>query len=205
VSFSTDARRAGSVRCRTDRAQARAYNSAMRLDNFITRNAEEILVEWEAIAIRLIAPPESVTPLALRDHVAAIVHAIAQDLEDGAARPEPAHKSASFVGIAGSDATAATMRHALDDLKGFDLPRLAAELRALRVSVLRLWLQRCSPDETACYQLARFNEAIDQGLAESIARYSREPGRAHGAGEALSMAELNAIAFDETRRFEARL
>src|SRR3954469_16884261 len=69
--------------------------------------------------------------------------------------------------------THGVLRH----LAGFDLRQLAAEFRALRASVLRLWLKRGVEDATAFYQMTRFNEAIDQALAESIANYSDEVGR----------------------------
>jgi signal transduction histidine kinase len=66
---------------------------------------------------------------------------------------------------------------ALRHLAGFDLRQLAAEFRALRASVLRLWLKKNAGDESSLYQLTRFNEAIDQALAESIANYSNEVAR----------------------------
>jgi signal transduction histidine kinase len=51
---------------------------------------------------------------------------------------------------------------------------MISEYRALRASVVHLWLDETRgmhPDETA--DLMRFNEAIDQALAESAASYSR--------------------------------
>src|SRR5688500_5464719 len=41
---------------------------AMRLSTFITRNLEQILVEWESFAASLLAPGQAMTSLALRDH-----------------------------------------------------------------------------------------------------------------------------------------
>lgn len=56
---------------------------------------------------------------------------------------------------------------------GFDLNQLASEYRALRASVIRLWkAQVADLDDSGFYEMMRFNEAIDQALAESIVSYS---------------------------------
>ena len=149
----------------------------MRLAKFITRNLEEILVEWEAFAASLLAPDQVMTSLALRDHASQILLAIAEDIESSQTDLEQAYKSKGFAPIAEAARTAAMTHGALRHLAGFDLRQLAAEFRALRASVLRLWLKRGVADETAFYQMTRFNEAIDQALAESIANYSDEVAR----------------------------
>ena len=149
----------------------------MRLAKFITGNLEEILVEWEAFAASLLAPDQVMTSLALRDHASQILLAIAEDIESSQTDLEQAYKSKGFAPIAEATRTAAMTHGALRHLAGFDLRQLAAEFRALRASVLRLWLKRGVADETAFYQMTRFNEAIDQALAESIANYSDEVAR----------------------------
>jgi signal transduction histidine kinase len=149
----------------------------MRLAQFITLNLEQILVEWEAFASSLLAPGHTMTPLALRDHARQILQAIAEDIETNQTDLEQAYKSQGFVPIAEASHTAAMTHGALRHLAGFDLRQLAAEFRALRASVLRLWLKRGAQDDTAFYQMTRFNESIDQALAESIANYSDEVAR----------------------------
>jgi signal transduction histidine kinase len=57
---------------------------------------------------------------------------------------------------------------------GFDIKQLASEYRALRASVLRLWTDTCPPDASALDDVMRFNEAIDQALAESIGFFSAQ-------------------------------
>jgi signal transduction histidine kinase len=53
----------------------------------------------------------------------------------------------------------------------FSLSDLVGEYRALRASVLSLWLR--TPDATEdLAQVVRFNEALDQLIAESVERYS---------------------------------
>jgi signal transduction histidine kinase len=148
----------------------------MRLSRFLTENLEEIIVEWEAFAASL-SQEQVMTPLALRDHASEILRAIALDIESGQTDLEQAYKSKGHVQIAEATRTAAMTHGALRHLAGFDLRQLAAEFRALRASVLRLWLKRGTQDETAFYQMTRFNEAIDQALAESISNYSDEVAR----------------------------
>jgi hypothetical protein len=150
----------------------------MRLSQFITDNLEEILVEWEAFAKTLVESGEQMTSLALRDHASQILQAIALDIEEAQSDLEQAYKSKGYVRIAEATRTAAMTHGALRYLAGFDLRQLAAEFRALRASVLRLWLKRGGTGEDqALYQVTRFNEAIDQALAESISNYSNEVAR----------------------------
>src|SRR3954467_4616389 len=149
----------------------------MRLAQFIIEDAEMILVEWEAFATSLLAPGQTMTSLALRDHAKQILQAIALDIEEGQTDLAQAYKSKGYVRIADATRTAAQTHGALRYLAGFDLRQLTAEFRALRASVLRLWLKRGAADETALYEMTRFNEAIDQALAESIGNYSDEVAR----------------------------
>ncbi len=149
----------------------------MKLATFITENIEQILVEWEAFAASLLAPGQVMTSLALRDHATQILLAIAEDIESAQSDLEQSYKSKGFAEIPEATRTAAMTHGALRYLAGFDLRQLAAEFRALRASVLRLWLKRGMTGETAFYEMTRFNEAIDQALAESISNYSDEVAR----------------------------
>src|SRR4029077_17391753 len=125
----------------------------------------------------LLPSGEVMTSLALRDHATQILRAIAEDIASNQTQLEQAYKSKGFVPIAAGIQTAAMTHGALRYLAGFDLRQLAAEFRALRASVLRLWLKRGADDPTALYQMTRFNESIDQALAESIVNYSDEVAR----------------------------
>jgi signal transduction histidine kinase len=149
----------------------------MRLAQFITEDAELILVEWEAFARSLLIDGQKMTSLALRDHASQILQAIALDIEESQTELAQAYKSKGYARIADATRTAAQTHGALRYLAGFDLRQLTAEFRALRASVLRLWLKRGAADETALYEMTRFNEAIDQALAESIGNYSDEVAR----------------------------
>ena len=56
---------------------------------------------------------------------------------------------------------------------GFDLMEVVSEYRALRASVLELWHQsKPQPDERDVSDITRFNESIDQSLAEAVMSYT---------------------------------
>ena len=55
---------------------------------------------------------------------------------------------------------------------GFNITQLTAEYRALRASVLSRWADVCDPESMDLQEMIRFNEAIDQAIAESVAFYS---------------------------------
>ena len=56
----------------------------MRISEFILRDMEHILVEWEAFARTLFPPSEQASQLMLRDHAMEMLQVIAKDL----ARPQ---------------------------------------------------------------------------------------------------------------------
>ena len=144
----------------------------MRLSQFIEQNVETIVTEWESFARATIEPAQTMSRLALRDHAAQILLAIAKDLQQPQSEHERHVKSR---GLAESDAieTSAATHGVLRQLVGFDLVQLAAEYRAVRATVLRLWKQVPKiSDANTVEDVARFNEAVDQALAESIASYS---------------------------------
>jgi hypothetical protein len=65
----------------------------MRLAEFIPRNMEAILVQWEAFASTLAPAATNMTPLALRDHAQQILEAVVADLSTTQTRQAQADKS----------------------------------------------------------------------------------------------------------------
>jgi signal transduction histidine kinase len=57
---------------------------------------------------------------------------------------------------------------------GFNVNQLVSEYRALRASVLRLWAKACEPGDVYLPDVLRFNEAIDQAVAESVAFFNAQ-------------------------------
>jgi signal transduction histidine kinase len=147
----------------------------MRLAQFITRNFETILEQWEAFAATCLPAARHLKPLELRDHAKQMLEAIAVDLSTSQTREEQAAKSKGLTPVMFHAAETAAQTHAVLRAKsGFDIRQLASEYRALRASVLRLWTDACPPDPAELDDVMRFNEAIDQALAESIALFSAQ-------------------------------
>lgn len=148
----------------------------MRLAPFIQQNLEPILAEWDVFARSLLPAAQGMSAEALRDHARQILQTVALDMQT---RQSPAEQKEKSLGE-GHDApgvsdSAATVHGALRYEVGFDLVQLIAEYRALRASVLRLWVRQACDNEPAEMQdLIRFNEAIDQAIAESVAKYSAD-------------------------------
>jgi signal transduction histidine kinase len=110
----------------------------------------------------------------LRDDAAEMLKTIAQDME----RPQtPAEQTAKSEGRGPKtvqDTSAET--HSIVRLsQGFNQVQALSEFRALRATVIRLWINS-SPrlDDSAIYQLIRFNEGIDQALSESAAQFMEQ-------------------------------
>jgi signal transduction histidine kinase len=90
------------------------------------------------------------------------------------------HLCTNFMSAARSQTpeTAAQTHALLRARSGFEINQLAAEYRALRASVLRLWMDVCQPEAPHPDDIIRFNEAIDQALAESVSFFSAQVDQA---------------------------
>ncbi|HYR12304.1 MAG TPA: sensor histidine kinase, partial [Longimicrobium sp.] len=148
----------------------------MRLAEFILANREPILAEWEAFA-RTCTPASSAMDItALRDHANEMLTVIAADLatpQGGTAQEE---KSKGNAPSTESELVTAAEEHGAGRAEsGFTMEQMVSEYRALRASVIRLWVQARGELKPADVEdLTRFNEAIDQSLAESVTRYTEE-------------------------------
>jgi signal transduction histidine kinase len=147
----------------------------MRLGEFIVASMEPILIEWEAFAATQLPAGASMTHEGLRNHASQMLTAIAKDLSEPQSAEAQSQKSKGLAPIfAGAPETAAETNALLRAQGGFDINQMAAEYRALRASVLRLWAKDPGSATTDLQDTIRFNEAIDQALAESIAFFSAE-------------------------------
>jgi signal transduction histidine kinase len=152
----------------------------MRLSTFIRTQSEQILSAWDEFAATVHHSGKDLDAQALRDHAGQILMAIAEDLD----RPQSSAQGvAKSQGNAPREATSPdTPAETHADTRitaGFAVDAMITEYRALRASVLRLWAAS-KGDETHAdelQQLTRFNEAIDQAVAESVARYSEQVQR----------------------------
>jgi signal transduction histidine kinase len=119
------------------------------------------------------------TQLALRDHAQPILEAVAKDLTTAQTREAQSEKSKGRAPkVAGAPETAAQTHAVLRARSGFDINQLVAEYRALRASVLRLWIDATPLDPPEVEDIIRFNEAIDQAVAESVGHFHAQVERA---------------------------
>ena len=147
----------------------------MRLADFILHDMEAILEAWEAFADAQLPAARHMDSLALRDHAREILQAVSKDISTPQSREAQTAKSWGLAPIPiGAPETAAQTQALLRARCGFDIIQLAAEYRALRASVLRLWGDDSPPESTHLDDIIRFNEAIDQALAESVAFFSTQ-------------------------------
>ncbi len=150
----------------------------MRLPEFMLTHREQILSEWVAFARSCLTTPETMDLAELRDHASEMLDTIATDLNTPQTKLQQVDKSEGKLDAepdsAGPD-TAAQSHGAARAESGFTVEQMVSEYRALRASVTRLWidaggaLSRSDLDD-----LIRFNEAIDQALAESTSRFTQD-------------------------------
>ena len=147
----------------------------MRLADFIEGNLELILSEWVEFAKSCGPSGMAMDMGSLRDHAVQMLQAIAADLRTPQTAAEQASKSKGEAEPDEGGETAAEVHGAGRAESGFTVGEMVAEYRALRASVLRLWTrQNGTLDGDDMQDLVRFNEAIDQSLAESTTRYAAD-------------------------------
>lgn len=143
----------------------------MRLSDFILSETESILQAWEDFARTIETPMPAMDVKGLRNHAQLILKIVASDMRLPQTGQQQIDKSESREPL--RDETNPAHTHAMTRLvAGFTMDQMVSEYRALRSSVLRLWLANGFVGEPYQVQdMIRFNEAIDQALVESIAAY----------------------------------
>ena len=153
----------------------------LRLADFIVQDMERILIEWESFATQHGPQGIRLDSATLRDHAEEILDAIVLDLRTAQSGYEQDEKSKGHTPSQGGSNTAAQTHAVLRADVGFNIIQMAAEYRALRASVLKLWASNSSQATTnyleAFTDVGRFNEAIDQALMESVTFFTQEVER----------------------------
>jgi signal transduction histidine kinase len=145
-----------------------------RLADFIDSHLNIIVGEWVNFAATL-PPMTQDTPVdALRDHAIGMLARITADLR----RPQtPAEQKAKSEGLrdAATPLSPAGLHGAHRQATGLDVGQMLAEFRALRATVIRLWSASGGTEGPDAFgEVLRFNEAIDQALAESAKTFSSQ-------------------------------
>jgi signal transduction histidine kinase len=149
----------------------------MRLAEFINLNTNEIIAEWETFA-RSLTWSGDLTVVELRDHAREMLGVIAVDVAAPQTIAQQHHKARGRSDANERMTPTPAQSHGADRAgRGFTVEQMVAEFRALRASVINLWLRRGDVGEEDFHDIIRFNEAIDQAIAESIVRFSADAAR----------------------------
>lgn len=144
----------------------------MHLADFIRSNLEPILQEWQDYA-QTIGAAAQMNVEELRDHAKNILLLVANDLQTPQTEQQGIEKSRKQHDLNytfGGRLDRQSHEHGLlRSESGFNIEETVSEFRALRASVLRLWGKSAhSARQSDLDDMTRFNEAIDQVIAESI-------------------------------------
>jgi signal transduction histidine kinase len=151
----------------------------MRLPDFIRQHVDRIVDEWEQFASTITPAAEHMDKVALRDHAKVILLAAARDMTTAQTSSEQMAKAKGegpekTPSLDEAGASHGELRHTV----GFDLVQMTSEFRHLRACVIRLWVDSLASPDIAYFQdMIRFNEAIDEALAESTAAYAEQVNR----------------------------
>ncbi|MBN3858284.1 HAMP domain-containing histidine kinase [Paraburkholderia sp. Ac-20340] len=150
----------------------------MNLADFIEADLDGIIDDWTDYA-RAISPADShLQDVQLRNSARELLLGIAADMRVSQSAAQQEAKSHGERPDPDSTFNQIGRGHADDrQAHGFGINALVAEYRALRASVLRRWQRTGSLDITACQDMIRFNEAIDQMVAESVRQFAQRTER----------------------------
>lgn len=153
----------------------------MRLPSFIDSHLDAILLDWVAFARCQLPAAADIDEVGLLDHGKQILQKILADMH----RPEDDdHQQAKSEGqrdTAAGLANVPSRSHARQrERQGFEVEQMVAEYRALRATVLRLWAAHSDAIQVQDLEdVTRFNEAVDQAMAESLAAFVVEVNKTH--------------------------
>ncbi|RYG79360.1 MAG: sensor histidine kinase [Alphaproteobacteria bacterium] len=151
----------------------------MRLADFIEHHSSAIVDEAEHYARSVSEIASRLDSEALRDHMPDILKVVVADMRSPQTAEHARFKSQGHYPPASDAARTAAQTHAgLRAQVGFDIVQMISEYRALRASVLRLWAEiNQPPDLHTLEDVHRFNESIDQAVAESVGYFAQEVER----------------------------
>ncbi len=140
----------------------------MRLAHLINSNMEALLEDWEEAALKIAPELEGEDSEALRDHARSMLEFIYHELVTSRTNDESVRKAL------GKGKAPASAKHAMDRVKqGLSMFQMVQEFRALRARVTFAWSDREGGlTEQDIDELVRFNEAVDQLIANSVSSFS---------------------------------
>jgi hypothetical protein len=131
----------------------------MGLPEFIEANQEALLAEFQAYVLAHLPPGIRLSDEQARDHGRQVLVEISGRMRQ-------------LGPLASTDDTPAEKHGSSRRAAGFDVNHVLGEYRMLRATVMRMWLKSRPPLGSAGVEdLVRFNEVIDQVVAESVGRF----------------------------------
>ena len=121
-----------------------------------------------------LTPGMQLDAAALRNHIPLILAAFVRDLRTPQTPGQQRVKSEGRAPAPGGPESAAAGHGRMRAQDGFGVNQMVAEYRAMRASVLRLWTADRALTADSIEDMIRFNEAIDQALAESLVEFTAE-------------------------------
>jgi signal transduction histidine kinase len=150
----------------------------MTLAEFIKKNEESIVHEWEEFA-RDIQPAEGrLDPATLRDGIRSLLSFIAQQIDLPPKTLDMRVKSPEHSERVRVSCDAARDHADLRFLEGFDTTQIASEFLGLRTTVIKLWNEAGSISDAPLKDVTQFHEAVDQLLLESLTCHTASLNRA---------------------------
>lgn len=143
----------------------------MKLDQFILANMDRLLNEWEEAVLEIAPELKNKASVALRDHAGEMLHFIVADLKTYQSEDESARKALGKGHDLVSDVGGEHGEERRN--QGMSIQQMVQELRALRARITKAWSDEHQGLTTEdIEELVRFNEAIDQLIATSMASFS---------------------------------
>jgi signal transduction histidine kinase len=140
---------------------------------FISAHYETIFDEWTS-AIRSVVPESrKLNRDELRDHLTLVLKTVSKSAKPPGETQRNIHALIQEMPLPERGARAAQAHATVRHEEGFAIDQIVTEYRLMRATVLRLWaasVTAISPDDFEA--VTRFNQAIDQAIAESVARFS---------------------------------
>ncbi|MBN3728509.1 sensor histidine kinase [Burkholderia sp. Ac-20379] len=145
----------------------------MTLADFIEANLASLVQDWAEYAEAISPKDHRLSAPQLREMGEDILRAIAGDMRDPQSAAEQKAKSRGSRDPAAAFNVTAGHHADVRAAQGFNVNGVVAEFRALRATVLQRW-EGHAPESSveALREVGRFNEAIDQALAESVRAYT---------------------------------
>jgi signal transduction histidine kinase len=143
-----------------------------KLPDFIEKNREALLREWDSFA-KSLDFERTMSPETQRDHAGQMLDAIAADMRTTESLIERELKGKGLSPDNSPALKTAGHNHAIARLaEQFSLSELVSEFRAIRAGVLRLWARQHPNAADHLNDMVRFNESLDEILAASSQSYS---------------------------------